>query len=431
MKKKMKYLGILAVVVAAILMFAGCSQSGSGSSSGSSDGQTNLTFAIWDKGQKDGMEAIAKAYMEKHPNVKIEVQVTDWSEYWTKLEANVNSNTLPDIFWMHTNEILEYADAGILADVSDIVDTSHFSDASLSNAKGSDGKLYGVPKDKDSIGLVYNKELFDQAGVAYPNESWTWDDIVSASQKIYDKTGKYGYMAYADEQLGYWNFVYQAGGYILSPDKTKGGFDQPATKKAMAFYTGLQKYDWCPDQNYFAENSPGDSFFSGKGAMYLEGSWNMLAECENYPEMNGKWDVAVLPKCPDPVSGDGRATVTNGLTYATAAKGKNREAAMDFLKFLGSEEGQRIQGESGAAIPAYKGLEDTWVNVFKNKGYQLDAQKFIDMLAYGVPGPNSISRPAWKTEVNAELLQIYSGAQTLDQGLAHMQTLINQASAEK
>ena len=98
--------------------------------------------------------------------------------------------------------------------------TTHFSDISLANARGSDGRMYGVPKDKDTICLVYNREMFDAAGVAYPDESWTWDDLKSASARIHETTGKYGYMAYADEQLGYWNFVYQAGGYILNEDKT-------------------------------------------------------------------------------------------------------------------------------------------------------------------------------------------------------------------
>ncbi|MFQ9480465.1 MAG: extracellular solute-binding protein [Oscillospiraceae bacterium] len=46
--------------------------------------------------------------------------------------------------------------------------------------------MYGVPKDKDTVCLVYNKEMFDQAGVAYPDENWTWDDLTEASQKIYD-----------------------------------------------------------------------------------------------------------------------------------------------------------------------------------------------------------------------------------------------------
>ena len=64
------------------------------------------------------------------------------------------------------------------------------------------------------------------------------------------------------------------------------------------------------------------------------------------------WDVAVLPACPDPASGGGRATISNGLCYAASPKNKNLEIVKDVLRFFGSEEGQRIQGESGAAIPA-------------------------------------------------------------------------------
>ena len=107
----------------------------------SSDGTVNLTFQIWDVAHRDGMQAMCDAYTAQHPNVKIEVQVTSWNEYWTKLEAAAMSNKMPDIFWMHTNEILKYADNGKLADCSDIVDTEHFSDISLANASGSDGKL--------------------------------------------------------------------------------------------------------------------------------------------------------------------------------------------------------------------------------------------------------------------------------------------------
>jgi multiple sugar transport system substrate-binding protein len=65
-------------------------------------------------------------------------------------------------------------------------------------------------------------------------------------QKIYEATGKYGYMPYCDDQLGYWNLVYQAGGYILNEDGTKSGFTDPATKKAMEYYVGLQNNDWSP-----------------------------------------------------------------------------------------------------------------------------------------------------------------------------------------
>ena len=104
---------IIAAVLAAalVLSLSGC---------GTSDGKTHLTFQIWDVAQRDGMQAICNAYTALHPDVEIEVQVTSWGEYWTKLEAAGESNTMPDIFWMHTDQILYYADFGILADLTDL-----------------------------------------------------------------------------------------------------------------------------------------------------------------------------------------------------------------------------------------------------------------------------------------------------------------------
>ena len=365
------------------------------------------------------------------------MQVTSWNEYWTKLEAAAISNQMPDIFWMHTNEILKYADYGKIADLTDLYDEEdpeyfqkHFSEVSLKNIQGSDGRYYGVPKDKDTVGLVYNKEMFDAAGVAYPDETWTWDDLCEASQKIYDATGKYGYMAYGDDQLGYWNFIYQNGGYVLAEDNITGGFDNPATVDAMRFYIDLQKNDWCPDQNYFAETSPGTAFFSEQGAMFFEGNWNILSEMQNYPNMQGKWDVAVLPKCPDPASGDGRATISNGLCYATSPTGKNLEIVKDVLRFFGSEEGQRVQGESGAAIPAYEGLEQTWVDVFDQFDYRLNVECFVDMFDYSVQSVNNAYRSVWKPEVTENLLKIYSGQITFEEGMQAFQDCIREAAED-
>ena len=420
MKKISRRSFLAATAALAAASLAGCS--------GSGDGTVDLTFQIWDVFQRDGMQAMCDAYTALHPEVTIEVQVTSWDEYWTKLEAATMAKQAPDIFWMHTNEILKYADNDKLVDCSEIVDKSHFSDISLANASGSDGTLYAVPKDRDTVGLVYNKEMFDAAGVSYPDDTWTWDTLVEASQKIYDATGYYGYMAYGDDQLGYWNFVYQAGGSILTEDKTRANFTDPATEMAMDFYIGLQKNDWCPDQTYFAETSPGTAFFSGKGAMFLEGDWNILPELQNYPDMVGKWDVAVLPKCPNPLSGDGRATISNGLSYATTKTNKHLDVVMDVLKFFGSAEGQQIQGESGAAIPAYIGMEDSWVGCFDQ--YPVDITCFIDMFDYCVQSVNNAARPEWKTPVSDTLLKIYTGQLTLEDGLEQMQEIVDTASAE-
>lgn len=431
MKKWLKKgISLCCAVALAIGCLTGC---GSGGSSDSQKGGAkggSMIFLIWDSGQKAGMEAIVAAYREKNPDVSIEVQATGWEEYWTKLEGAATSNTMPDIFWMHSNQMFKYADNGILADCSDIIKESDYSEIAVENAKGSDGKIYGVPKDKDTIALLYNKELFDQAGVKYPNENWTWDDLENASAQIHEKTGKYGYMAYSHDQIGYWNFVYQNGGTILNEDGTEAKYTDKVAADAIEYYVNLQKNDWCPTQAQFANTGPSELLFSGEGAMYYVGNWELANLCNTYADMNGKWDVAVLPKCPNPENGDGRAVISNSVSYATAAQGKNKELAMDFLAFLGSEEGQRIQGESGVAIPAYNGLEDTWVKTFENNGYEVNVGNLIAAFDYSVKYVNNPSRPDWEPRVEQIMLDIYAGTLTVQEGIQKMQDTVTEAIKE-
>ncbi len=427
--KKIPRITAFVLAITLLLSLSGC---------GATDGKTHLKLQIWDVAQRDSMQAICDAYTAKNPDVTIEVQVTSWNEYWTKLEAAAESNTMPDIFWMHTNQILYYSDFGMLADVTDLYEDvepnyyeNHFSEISIGNAQGSNGRMYGVPKDKDNIFLVYNREMFDAAGVAYPDDTWTWDDLTAASAQIYDKTGKYGFMAYNDDQMGYWSFVYQAGGCILTEDKTQGGFDQPGTKKGMEFYVGMQSNDWCPKQAYFAETAPGTAFFSEVGSMYIEGNWELMNKCINFPNMKGKWDIAPMPKCPDPVSGDGRATISNGLCYATAAHGKTKDIALDVIKFFGTEEAQLLASSYGAAISAYNGTEQPYFDAFDKAGYDINVEIVMDQFEYGVQNVNNAAKPKWKSPVLDEMNKLYNGQQNLDSALANIQSIINTETAKK
>ncbi len=419
MKSKIKK-GAAALILGMLAMgLTACKPSGS-------DSGNKLIFQIWDQGQKAGMEALAKAYTEEHPEVEIEVQALGWDEYWTKLEASAVSNTMPDIFWMHSNQMFKYADAGMLADCTGIVDAGSFAEASVANAKGSDGKIYGVPKDKDIVALLYNKDVFDAAGAEYPNDAWTWEDLTETSEKIFQETGKYGYMAYSHDQIGYWNFVYQNGGTILNEDGSAATYTDPATKEAIAYYIGLQENEWCPSQAQFANTGAAELFFSGQGAMYFAGSWDLVNLCKTYEDRNGTWDVAVLPKCPNPKSGDGRASISNSVSYATSAKGKKKEAAMDFLAYLGSEEGQRLQGETGVAIPAYNGLEDTWAKTFSENGYQIHPENILPMFDYSVKYLTNPSRPAWEPKVEVGILDIYAGNISVEEGIENIQDIVTE-----
>lgn len=104
---------------------------------------------------------------------------------------------------------------------------------------------------------------------------------------------------------------------------------------------------------------------------------------------------------------------------------------MDFLEFLGSEEGQKIQGESGVAIPAYNGLEDTWVQTFADKGYELNVGSLMEQFDYSVKYVNNASRRVWEPEVEQTMLDIYAGNLSVDEGIQTMQDEVTQAIAEQ
>lgn len=451
MKCKRNYMAFILIVCMLAAAFAGCGsgnggdsgsvknseggdakqqESGSDSGSGTGGKEVKLTMLGWEIYQQAGMEALAAAYHEKNPNVTIEVQISTWSEYWTKLEAMANSNSLPDIFWMHTNEFSKYAEAGILADLTDLygdVDPNYYKSNFPENLVGNftyENKIYGVPKDVDTIGLVYNKDIFDEAGVAYPDDTWTWDTLVEASQTIHEKTGKYGMMADHNEQEGWLNTIYQAGGHYINEDKTKAGFLDEATQKGLKEYIGWQTdYDFSPSQTELSDLGKAERFFAGEGAMMYLGSWGINNIYINYPDLN--WDVAVLPKCPDPVSGDGRASIMNGLSYAAAADNKNLDVVKDFLKFLGTEEAAKIHGENGAAIPAFNNTGDSWANNYKGK----NVQAYVDQLAYSVQYPYSKSKSTWFPEVEATLLEVYSGSMDFGEACKQCQQQVDECLA--
>ena len=83
-----------------------------------------------------------------------------------------------------------------------------------------DQKSYGLPYFQDVIGLFFNKKLFDEAGIPYPDETWTWETVEEVGRKLTDnKNGIYGYIAPYSNQQGYYNYIHQAGGYVINEDK--------------------------------------------------------------------------------------------------------------------------------------------------------------------------------------------------------------------
>ena len=253
MKKK-----VLTVLLTGAMVFtmAGCGSSGSGDSSSgdssdkkseSGSGDVELSVTIWDSNQEPGLTEIMNDFTEK-TGIKTKVSVVKWDEYWTLLESGASGGSLPDVFWMHSNESQRYMSNDMLLDLTDkIAESSEIDPANypedIWGLYTYDDKYYAVPKDIDTIALWYNKKMFDEAGLEYPTADWTWDDVTEAAKKLTKDDGsQYGLCLRNDNnQAGYYNLIYDNGGYIINDDKTKSGMDDPKTVEAMEMLEGWIK----------------------------------------------------------------------------------------------------------------------------------------------------------------------------------------------
>lgn len=345
--KKLVTLGLALTMT--VTMFAGCGKKDDGKTK---DGKTKLVMALWDEEQNKVMKEMIKVYEEENPDVTVETQLTTWAEYWTKLEASITGGEAADIVWVNALKAVGYAEDGVLMDLTEAVadlDVENNFPQALVDGYTFDGKLYAVPKDFDTNGLFYNKELFDKAGVEYPTDDWTMEDLKEAAVKLQAGLGDGEYpiaAAYNSGQTTYEGSVHANGGYILNEDKTETGWDDPKTVEAVQAWYDLVKEGISPTSEQMADTLPDAMFEGGKLAMLMAGNY-MISTFEQNEVINGKFDVVRRP------SFNGKKTdIINGLGYAINAATKNEEEAVKFLNWLGGEEAMKLQGQGGTVISA-------------------------------------------------------------------------------
>jgi len=373
--------------------------------------EVNLTYMIWNASGLDGMEAVAGAFEEENPGINVEVQVTPWDQYWPKLEAAALGGSMPDLFIMHSQEIAKYAEGDVLMDLTEYVNESEQVDMSkypqdIVEVYSTNEKTLGIPRDFDTIGLWYNKEIFDAAGIPYPDEKWTWETLLdTAIELTNEEEGIYGMLAPVNNQEGYYSFLFQNNGYVLNEDKTQSGFREPETIEAMQFYVDLSlKYGVSPTAAQFANNDRIVYFQSGRAAMGTFGSYQASTFSQNeYTAENV--DVTVLPR------GERRATVYHGVSNSISANTEHPEEAWKFLEFMSSEEGMRIMGENGVTMPAHEDAGDAYINAYP----QYNLEPVLDQVEYGEFKPYSKRTAVWSDSENELLMPVFSGERTVEE----------------
>lgn len=425
--KKILSMGILATMM---LTFTACGNKNNAAEGNSNTGSKDkLVMAIWDKNQLEGLQEITNDFTEE-TGINVEIQVTPWDQYWTMLEAGGSGGELPDVFWMHSNEFTKYAKYDILLDLTDKINESEKVDLTkypqdIVDLYTYSDKQYAVPKDIDTIGLWYNKKMFDEAGIAYPDETWTWDTFREAAKKLTKADGsQYGYtLNPTSTQDGWYNMVYSMGGSILSEDNKTSTMNDENTIKALNYVTDIIKDGSMPPYEVISENGADALFTSGKVAMVFQGSWmvNYLTTNE-YVAANG--DVAVLPK--DAETGN-RVSLYNGLGWAAAANTSNPDAAWQLIEYLGSKDAQQKQSDLGVTMSAYEGTSDNWANLNKN----FNLQAYLDMKENLVIRPHSNNTLTWENYTCETLIDVWRGNTSVEDAANTITNRVNELLSEE
>ncbi|MFV0375234.1 ABC transporter substrate-binding protein [Microbacterium sp.] len=421
---RVRGIAALSTVAAAALALTACSGTTSSdtTSTAAADEPVTLSYAIWDQNQQPAMEEIVAAFEKEHPNVTIDIQLTPNKEYWTKLQTAIAGGSGPDVFWMNGTHFQLYAANGVLAPLDGgLVDTANYPQ-SLVDLYTFDGTSYGAPKDYDTIALWYNKDLFDKAGVDYPTADWTWQDAQEIAAKLTDKgAGVYGFATPPYSQEYYYDTIAQAGGFVISPDGTKTGYDSPEALKGIEYLLSYIEAGSSPTAQQMTDTSPGDMFISGKIAMLQTGSWDAIGYKEN-PDIADKVDVQVLPAGPA-----GNQSVIHGLANVANAASPNVEIAKQFAAFASGEQASQIQAASGTVIPAFNGLAETWVQSMPN----FNLKAYVDEVDTSVPYPVSKNTSVWTGAEGEILSQVWAGKLSAADGLQQLADAMQKALDEE
>ena len=350
-------------------------------------------------------------------NPDLNVTLNQVPDYDTALQTAIAGGSPPDVFYIDSFRLPDYVDAGALMPIGDQMENADDFYPSLRQAFTIDGTFYCPPKDFSTLALQYNTDLFDAAGLEYPNADWTWDDLRSAAESLTDAdNGVYGLTLSADfaRMIA---FLYQAGGTVTNEDFTAMTLDSPEALEAAEFYIGLANDGFAAQPSDLDSGWPGEAFGKGQAAMAIEGNWIAPFLNDQFPDLN--WGVTEMPAGPG-----GEGTMAFTVCYGVAASAANPEASIRLANWLTGDEGMAQWTGLGLAMPTRQSLSADWLAQFP------ELEPFLAGADYAYPWQ---FRPGFQDvldTINAGLQQAFAGSYTAEQVLGEAQEVGNDVLSE-
>ncbi len=328
------------------------------------EGKTTITF--WHSFVSSTVPALnelLKKFEQEHPTITIKAQyVPTGDALIQKLITSIQSQTAPDVSWIHADYLQHLVQAHAIYRMEDFIrgpnglseeDLRDFFPALLQAASWRD-TLYSIPMEATNLGLLYNRALFRNAGLDPDRPPQNWDELREYARKLtFDKNGDgkldqvgLGIPVFpASGPLGNWMvwqwlpFLWQAGGYNINHEQTEMIFNSEAGVQALTLwkdiYQELNLISFTPDFDA--------AFPSQQLAMMLDGPWN-LPRYQQFQQLD--WAIAPLPAGPAK-----RATIVGGEYLAIFKQSEHPQEAWTFVKWILKPETQALWSMRSGYLP--------------------------------------------------------------------------------
>lgn len=325
----------------------------------------------------------AKAFEKEFPQYRINWKMVTYGELQPTIQRQLAGNSDIDVMFMDPQYFPRYAESGSLLDVSgfierDGLDLKKYYPAAIENAYWKN-KIYGLPRDMGAWVLWYNKNMFQKGGLPFPDNKWTWNNMLSAATSLHNITPK----EVSDKQFGVqisWEhqFALLNGGEIIddieSPTRSRI-FEKPVVD-AYQFVRNIDKFSTGPSLRM---ESGGESpWQTGRVGMQTHGTWVF----NDQKILANVFEADFIPM-PMPANGVKRSSLAGTALWVISAKSKIPEGAWEFIKFsCYNEKGQKVLGNR--VTPSVKEIaESEWYrNLYKEYSIRylpeiLDSSRFM------------------------------------------------------
>lgn len=333
MKKVMRI--VLVVALLAVTFISGCAnnkQQGDNSGNKSNgDAKVKIRFASWSKDHLDKQKKLVNDFNASQDKIEVSLE-TYGDDYDTKITAGMGSKDAPDVMYMWNYPAfyngLEPLDSYIDKEESGFKE-KYYDALWAYNSIGN--SVYGIPVGFSTHCLYYNKDLFDQAGIKYPTEEWTWDDLKAAAAAITEKCDGakgFSYKLKADP-YDYEMYLWSNGsGYVDKDGNLNGSINSNQSVEVLEFFQDMQKEGIA----VATEGEGQDEMSSAKTAMFISGTWPI----DTLKKAGLNFGIVEIPAFA--TSGQDSVSILSSSGVSISKDSSNKEAAWEFVKYWTGEE---------------------------------------------------------------------------------------------